>query len=200
MKRFIVALALLSTVPAFAAKPKSWSFTLPSAGEAGLTIHAAAPGTNWAKPDEEAVILTLAVDGKYNQDVTLFMGETPHDYQVLLGPLAAGKHRLEYERNELYSSSAWGPFAVAFKVETLKDPALAHAPFMYLRPNTIHRYSDIPLLCWYEWLDLPAGDSKAKSPAGTGKTLQFSMVFSNEDGGTDTQALMARWGRTLDIE
>ena len=26
------------------------------------------------------------------------------------------------------------------------------------------------------------------------------MIWSNEDGGTNTPALMARWGRTTDIE
>jgi hypothetical protein len=187
LKRLILTLALFSTVPATASK--TWHFIVPRAGEVGLTIHADAAGTNWAKAGEEAVILTLAVDGKYSQDVTLFMGATPHDYQVLLGPLAAGKHRLDYERNEVYSSTIWGPIAATFKAEVLDDPALAHAPFLYLRANTMHRYSDIPLLCWYEWLDLPAG-----------RTLQFSVIFSNEDGGTGTEALMARWGRTLDVE
>jgi hypothetical protein len=33
-----------------------------------------------------------------------------------------------------------------------------------------------------------------------GKTLQYTVIFSNEDGGTATRALMARWGRTTDIE
>jgi hypothetical protein len=186
LKRFLFVVALLCTLPAAAS---TWHFAMPRAGEAGLTIHAEAAGTNWAKPGEEAVILTLTVDGAYNQDVTLYMGSTPHDYQVLLGPLTAGKHRLEYERNGMYSSTIFGPLKTAFKIDVLDDPALAHAPVMYLRPNTVHRYSDIPLVCWYEWLDLPAG-----------RTLQFSMIFSNEDGGTGTEALMARWGRTLDVE
>src|SRR5262249_463274 len=30
--------------------------------------------------------------------------------------------------------------------------------------------------------------------------LQYSVIWSNEDGGTSTRALMARWGRTTDIE
>jgi hypothetical protein len=30
--------------------------------------------------------------------------------------------------------------------------------------------------------------------------VEYSVVWSNEDGGTDTPALMARWGRTTDIE
>jgi hypothetical protein len=35
----------------------------------------------------------------------------------------------------------------------------------------------------------------------SGKTLlRYTVIFSNEDGGTQTAALMARWGRTTDIE
>ena len=30
--------------------------------------------------------------------------------------------------------------------------------------------------------------------------LRYSVIFSNEDGGTATPALLARWGRTTDIE
>jgi hypothetical protein len=35
--------------------------------------------------------------------------------------------------------------------------------------------------------------------SGTG-VLRYSVIFSNEDGGTATPALLARWGRTTDIE
>lgn len=188
MKRLVILSVLLCSLPVAATK-KTWKFVLPKPGEVGLTINAIAPDTNWGKSGEETVIVTLAVDGKYNQDVTLFMGETPHEYKVLLGPLPAGPHRLEYERNEMYSSLTWGKMKIEFKAEVVDDPALARAPMMYLRPDTVHRYSDIPLVSWYEWLDEPEG-----------RTLQFSMIFSNEDGGTNTEALMSRWGRTLDIE
>jgi hypothetical protein len=30
--------------------------------------------------------------------------------------------------------------------------------------------------------------------------LSYTVIFSNEDGGTSTRALMARWGRTTDVE
>jgi len=190
LKRFFVFLsAILTIILTTPAAAKTFHFIMPNDGEAGLTIHAAAPGTDWGKTGQEALILTLKVDGVYNQDVTLFLGATPHDYKVLLGPLKAGKHRIDYENNQMYSSSTFGSFDASFKVDLVTDPALVHAPFLYLRPDTVHRFSDLPIISWYEWLDMPEG-----------RTLQFSVIFTNEDGGTDTQALMARWGRTLDIE
>ena len=36
--------------------------------------------------------------------------------------------------------------------------------------------------------------------AGTDLTVRYTAIFTNEDGGTQTAALMARWGRATDIE
>src|SRR6266446_5806408 len=112
MKRTFILAVLYYSLPAVAS---TWNFSIPRAGEVGLTIQASVPGTSWAKAENEAVILTLKVDGKHNQDVTLFMGATPHEYSVLLGPLTAGKHRLDYSRNEMYSSIIFGRFKTSFK-------------------------------------------------------------------------------------
>jgi CheY-like chemotaxis protein len=66
-----------------------------------------------------------------------------------------------------------------------------HSPILYQRVDTIvaagEEISDVPLLLYCEW------DEKEQS-------LTYTVIFSNEDGGTSTRALMARWGRTTDIE
>jgi len=49
--------------------------------------------------------------------------------------------------------------------------------------------TDAPLLMWYETVATPRG-----------RQLRYSVIFSNEDGGTQTDRLMATWGRTTDIE
>jgi hypothetical protein len=177
---------------AFVAIPlaaKDWNFSLDRDGEVGLTIRAKAKESNWGKVGAEAVVLTLTVDGTYNQDVTLFLGETEHEYRVLLGPLKKGRHKLNYERNFRYSAPEARSFQANFRAEIIEDPAIAHAPFLHLRPECADTYSDLPLLSYYEWLETPQG-----------RTLQFTVIFSNEDGGTPTDGLYARWGRVLDIE
>jgi hypothetical protein len=60
---------------------------------------------------------------------------------------------------------------------------------LYARANTIGKYTDIPLIVYCERLQ----DNGAPF-------LQYTVIFSNEDGGTSTRALMARWGRTNDVE
>jgi hypothetical protein len=67
--------------------------------------------------------------------------------------------------------------------------ALAHAPILYARANTIGRFDDIPMISYCERLE---EDGRP--------LLQYTVSFSNEDGGTSTRALMARWGRTTDVE
>lgn len=50
-------------------------------------------------------------------------------------------------------------------------------------------FSDVPMVMWYERLR-----------DGADQVLQYSLLFSNEDSGTPTDALMARCGRACDIE
>jgi hypothetical protein len=61
-----------------------------------------------------------------------------------------------------------------------------------IEPSTLWNWptaSDLPL-----WM-------YAEDVTGNGtRWLKYSVIFSNEDGGTPAAALMARWGRTTDIE
>ncbi len=59
------------------------------------------------------------------------------------------------------------------------------APVVIARADTLGRFSDVPLLAYVE-----------QRPGA----WRYSVIFSNEDGGTSTRDLMARWGRTTDIE
>jgi hypothetical protein len=53
----------------------------------------------------------------------------------------------------------------------------------------VARFSDIPLLMWY-----------VTEPSARGTWIRYSVIFSNEDGGTPVDRLMATWGRLTDIE
>ena len=50
-------------------------------------------------------------------------------------------------------------------------------------------HTDTPLLLWHE-----------VEYDGVNKWIVYSMIWSNEDGGTSSIDLMSRWGRTTDIE
>jgi hypothetical protein len=68
--------------------------------------------------------------------------------------------------------------------------ALQYSPVLYQRPNTIDRFSDLPVLMYYEVFHEPEREVR----------VRYTMIFTNEDGGTPTAALMSRWGRAADVE
>ena len=172
---------------------KKFNVTVES--EALLDLVASAPGTSWVEKGSEAAVATIFVDDRYNQDVILFAGATRFSYRVMLGRMSTGEHALRVEFNRKQSAAK----ASTIKIEDTKIKlidrthpefrAIAFAPILYARPDTIGRFSDVPLLIYYETF------REAQST-----TLRYTVIISNEDGGTQTSALMSRWGRTTDIE
>jgi hypothetical protein len=171
------------------------AFTLQQPAEVMATITAGCSGCSWGAKGREAAILVLEVDGRYSQHLALLRGEKEADYAVLLGPLAAGSHRLQARRDDRWSAKGAGDVrveSISFRPSAAGDAdyeALARAPFVYARPGTLKRFSDLPLLTWYE-----------SEPTERGRRLRYSVVFTNEDGGTPVDRLMATWGRTTDVE
>ena len=116
----------------------------------------------------------------------LYAGAAKFHYKLFLGALAAGAHELAV------AGSGFETHSAAFREVAASDPlhaVLANAPVVFARKNTIGKFTDIPLVLYAERL-MEDGHP----------LLQYTMIFSNEDGGTSTRALMARWGRTTDIE
>ena len=115
-------------------------------------------------------------------------GAAQYTYRIFLGQLDPGKHELTVERSPQHSA-AGAELQVAGarfrEVSGNEAEIVARAPVLYARQNTIGKFSDVPLLMYCE---------------RDGESLVYTVIFSNEDGGTSTRALMARWGRTTDIE
>jgi CheY-like chemotaxis protein len=140
-----------------------------------------APGTDWSQPGKEAALATVYVDGRAQQQIMLYAGERQFAYTVFLGAMAAGEHNVDVHGPGVEFSGA------RFREDS--SDVIANAPVLYARANTVGKYSDIPLIVYCERL------SENGAPF-----LQYTVIFSNEDGGTSTRALMARWGRTTDVE
>jgi hypothetical protein len=178
------------------------AFNLAEDMEVGLEINARSPGASWGREGAEAAALLVSVDGVYNQDLLLWAGDELFQYRVMLGHLNKGKHTVSVALNLPRSA----PGAQLAEVKSLRplplapprrsdakdedQVALAHSPVLYARANTIDHFTDIPLLMYYETFRSGAKDL----------TVRYTAVFTNEDGGTQTLALMARWGRATDIE
>jgi hypothetical protein len=178
------------------------AFNLAEDMEVGLEIEARSPGASWARKGAEAAALIISVDGWYNQDLLLWAGDESSHYRVMLGRLPRGKHTVSVAPNPARSAAGTQMAEVKSLLPLALAPArrtggmdedqlaLAHAPILYARANTIDRFTDIPLMMYYEILREPGADV----------TVRYTVVFTNEDGGTQTAALMSRWGRATDIE
>ncbi len=196
-ERLLKALAKLAMVAMLSllihpleAQRSTFPFQVDRAGEAIAEITMSAPGANWAKTSATASVADVRVDDGTPFQIMVYSGETRQRYPVFLGSLPAGPHRISVVRNEKESAPGAGLAVEKVDFQTgLTDEVLAHAPVLYARANTAGKFSDIPLLVYAE-----------KLRDGADPILQYTVIFSNEDGGTSTRALMARWGRTTDIE
>jgi len=191
----VVLAVMLSQAPADT-RTVDFGSTVP--GEAVATIAAGCAGCDWSVAGREAALLEVSLDGKYSQHVALTRGAGAAGYIVMLGAVEAGPHRLSIARDT--KRSAAGAGAVTFgrtdvKVFDRGAPEhewLARAPILRARPGTVERFSDVPLVMYVE--------RGVNGESGSRYQLQYTVIFTNEDGGTPTDRLMATWGRTTDIE
>jgi hypothetical protein len=170
------------------------TFSVDTEGEGLLDLPARVPGADWESSGREAATVRMWLDGQYNQDVVLVMGETPHTYRLALGPLKPGVHTLRLERFAPFCAPGLLDIQLDAGTVTVVPPnapdydVFANAPILVSR-KTPH-LTDALLYMYYERHALDGGRSQ----------LKYTPVFTNEDGGTATRALMARWGRTVDID
>ena len=153
----------------------SASLVLPKAGDAVVSI---------AINDSQfpaATALDVTVDGAINTTVLIF-GKVGHPtYTTLLHALTAGRHEIAVQPSPYWT---WPPSAAPPRLTAFAAPdsvVVARAPSLWLRADTVGTSTDLPLVLYAE-------DMRVN---GTG-VLRYSFIFSNEDGGTATPALLAR--------
>jgi hypothetical protein len=181
--------------PASSPLVRDEAFELKEGGEVIASVTASCAGCDWSRTGHESAVLRLELDGKYSQHLFLTRGASPSEYRILLGPLSAGNHRLTFA----HDSGPWAaaPHAatvarVGFTTVTSSSPdhgVTELAPILYIRPNTVGKFTDVPLVMWYE-----------TDQTERGRRIRYSVIFTNEDGGTPASRLLATWGRLTDIE
>jgi hypothetical protein len=182
MLHMLLTLLLVAPAPA-ATVLASTSVVLPKAGDAVVSL------TIDDSQLPAATAVDVVVGGEVRTTILIF-GKIGHGpYSALLHALPAGKHEIAVQASPYWS---WPASAAAPALTAAPAPdsvAVAHAPALWLRSDTIGTATDLPLAMYAEDMRVD----------GTG-VLRYTIIFSNEDGGTTTPALLARWGRTTDIE
>jgi hypothetical protein len=148
-----------------------------------------------APPDGEPAVtaLTVEVNGRAAHDLLIVPGSGQTRYETLVGPLTAGRHTIAVRPSARWPSHgairATGISARTVNAGSPDYDALRLAPVIVLRPDTVGVLNDLPMILYAE--DRRSGGA---GPIG------YTTIFTNEDGGTETPALFARWGRACDIE
>jgi len=172
----------------------STTLNLASAGEAIVDLAVSAPGVSWGTTGSESAVVSLSVDGRYQSDLVV-MSDQPTARSIALGYLSGGSHTLtaHFAADRSPAGATSATIALnAVRVIASTDvayAALANAPVVYGRllkkaSPFANATTDTPLLAWHE-------ATAATTPGDT--VLEYSVVWSNEDGGTASPALMARW-------
>ena len=171
-------------------------FTLASAGEAWAALTLAAPGTSWLRG--AAAVAVLEVDGAEPQHLVLAGADEPVEYARLLGRLSPGPHRLDLRFDPVLSAAGADLLEChAVRTHAVADDAAGafvwrHTPVLHYRAldgPLDGLTSDTPLLLFYRSVD-----------TAEGRGIEYHVINSHEDAGTDLTGLLAAWGHTTDIE
>ncbi len=185
-------------------------FTLSSGGEAVAAVVLSADSADWGTPGRESVVVQYDVDGQAMGTIVVYGGAVPTSYEILLGDLAPGPHAIGLAHDP-GSSPASDSSVTVYQAPSAEgippgDPRhdfTKYAPILLgidtrLNPvslvSRLHRgnaVSDVPVIVYVK-----------RIPALGFTTYAYTMIWSNEDGGTGLwpDLLIAQWGRTADIE
>lgn len=177
---------------------RSFTFTAGRAGEALIGFTASAPGVSWARKGAESAVVSIAVDGRHVTDLVVPSSD-PTPRSLALGRVGRGRHKvtLRFAKGSAPAAQRVRLAHTGVRMPAADQLVLRYAPVVVGRTLAVtgdayqNATTDTPLIAWHE-------TRPAQTPGH--RILEYSVVWSNEDGGTDTPALMARWGRTTDIE
>jgi hypothetical protein len=177
-------------------RPLACGFTVRVPGESWAALTLAAPGASWARG--ETAVLSLEVDGADAQHLVLAAGDEPVEYARLLGRRPAGPHRLVLELDAAHSAASVRRVecsGIDLRTVADDDPAAfvwRHVPvlqYRHLDSPLDGTTTDTPLLLFHRPVETPEG-----------RGVEYHVINSHEDAGTDLTGLLARWGHTTDIE
>src|SRR5690349_8675582 len=171
---FLLLLLMLAQAPPLpAGEPLAYRvFEVKQAGEAIAIVRASCEKCDWAVEGSEAAALQVSFDGRYSQHVMLARGSGTWEYQISLGAVAPGTHRVFVHLDAKLSAPNIGKVAVSgvstHVVAAGSDDHLAQAmaPIIYARPDTVGKFTDIPVFMWYEIV-----------PVAQGRQFRYSTIF-----------------------
>ena len=142
-------------------------------------VTARCAGCDWGRRGREAAVLEVTVDGREPQDLVLVRGAESADYAIALGPVAAGKHSVSISLDR--KATATGP-------ATWRSSACGWSSFPRETrdtwpPRTRRCSTPAPTRGAIQRRAARCCGTRS-IPSRSGQRIRYSVVFSNEDGGT----------------
>ena len=199
---FFISISIMCELPFDLGRNENCSlqFNIPQDGFYLLNLNLSS-NTSWEEANNESAVLTIFIDGVYNNDIVIYNGSENHTYQQIIGNfLGEGNHTIDVYFD--YNKSSH--LATNIHIESgeiiyhndmnIDSDAFNYSPILYGRNIFSWDESsrtDIPLIMYY---DINYSDNI--------KTITYSIIFSNEDSrvGIGLSDMMLSWGRTTDIE
>lgn len=190
------------SVTVTAGRPVTVPFHLAKPGEGLVDMTVASPGVSWGVAGHVSTVVSAYLDGTYYTDIVIPAARAePREF--FLGQLTAGPHKLtlRYAADRSQGGTVGRLGGIRFSELSSGDAGYAvaaHAPILYGRTDPTlggafqNAFTDVPMLAWHQ--DIANADGSHQ--------IWYTIAWSNEDGGTGLApaSLMARWGRTSDIE
>ena len=132
-------------------------FTTTGNAEAVAWITVDCGACAWDKTGSEAIVFAVSVDDRTPIHVPVMRGGQA-EYGVMVGAVTSGPHTIKIEQDpNLTAASLRGQAVARLEVEIEQIAAtdatyqaMSLAPFVYARPDTVGKFTDVPLLMWYE--------------------------------------------------
>ena len=199
---FFISISMMCNLPYDLGQDENCSiiFDVDADGEYMLNLNLSS-NTSWEETNNESAVLTVFIDGLYNNDIVIYNGSASHNYQQIIGDyLSQGSHTLDLYFNYDKSSSLASNIHIENKEIILLDDtnidsdAFKYSPILYGRNIFAwneSNHTDIPLIMYYDI-----------NYYNNIKTITYNIIFSNEDSrvGIGLSDMMLSWGRTTDIE
>jgi len=199
---FFISISMMCNLPYNLSEDESCSidFDVNTDGAYLLNLYLSS-NTSWEETNNESAVLTIFIDGVYNNDIVIYNGSESHNYQQIIGDsLSIGTHTLDlyfdYNKSSPLASNILieNKDIISLDNTNIDSDAFKYSPILYGRNIFAwneSNHTDIPLILYY---DVSYEDNL--------KTIKYSIIFSNEDSrvGIGLSDMMLSWGRTTDIE
>ena len=158
---FFISISMMCNLPYNLSEYESCSidFDVNADGAYLLNLYLSS-NTSWEETNNESAVLTIFIDGVYNNDIVIYNGSESHNYQQIIGDsLSIGTHTLDlyfdYNKSSPLASNILieNKDIISLDNTNIDSDAFKYSPILYGRNIFAwneSNHTDIPLILYYD--------------------------------------------------